>query len=210
MFVQNCMRVFFHLLYHPFAFAYDLVAASVSLGQWTNWISEILPFLKGKRILELGHGPGHLQRALRSHGFDSAALDESPQMGTIAARRLGSGHQLTRGLAQDLPFADASFDTVVSTFPTEYIFDPRTLSSVRRVLRGGGRLIVLPVVFPKSGFLKWLYKITGESPAALNEALQGKFKQPFIRAGLETELQIIEVKSGRLAVIVASKYNTHG
>ena len=36
MLMKNFMRVFFHLLYHPFAFTYDLVAAVVSFGQWKN------------------------------------------------------------------------------------------------------------------------------------------------------------------------------
>ena len=44
---------------------------------------------------------------------------------------------------RQLPFADASFDNVVSTFPTEYIADPRALAEIARVLRPGGRLIVV-------------------------------------------------------------------
>ena len=58
--IQRFMRFFFHLLYHPFAFTYDLVAATVSFGDWKNWVYSILPFINGTRILELGHGPGHL------------------------------------------------------------------------------------------------------------------------------------------------------
>ena len=204
MLMRNFMRAFFRLLYHPFAFTYDLVAATVSFGQWRNWIAEVIPFIAGTRILELGHGPGHLQRALLDQGLNSAALDESSQMGKIARRRLGGAHQLARGVAQNPPFANDSFDCVVSTFPAEYIFDPRALQSVKRVLRDNGKLIVLPVAFPKSGFLKWLYKITGESPAALDEVMKNRFKQPFINAGFETELQIIEVKSGALLIVIAT------
>jgi len=36
-----------------------------------------------------------------------------------------------------------SFDTIVSTFPSEYIYDPDAISEVERVLRHGGRLIVI-------------------------------------------------------------------
>ena len=203
MMMRNFMRMFFRLLYHPLAFTYDFVAACVSFGQWTKWVAEVMPFLDGQRILELGHGPGHLQRALRARGWNPAALDESPQMGFLAARRLGSGHQLTRGLAQQLPFADDAFDSVVATFPTEYIFDPLTLQSVKRVLRGNGKLIVLPVAFPQSGFLKWLYRVTGESPAVLDEALKNRFKQPFVSAGFETELRVVAAGSGRLLIVAA-------
>ena len=68
-------------------------------------------------------------------------------MGSIAARRLRhAGYQprLACGIAQALPFADATFDTVVATFPAEYILDPRSHAEIRRVLAPHGRLIVIP------------------------------------------------------------------
>src|SRR6202011_2978379 len=37
----------------------------------------------------------------------------------------------------------ASFDAVVSTFPSEYIYDPLTIAEVERVLRPGGRLVIV-------------------------------------------------------------------
>jgi hypothetical protein len=36
------MRVIFYLLYHPFAFTYDLVAAAVSLNRWKDWVFSIV------------------------------------------------------------------------------------------------------------------------------------------------------------------------
>lgn len=203
--IQRFMRLFFHLLYHSFAFTYDLVAAAVSFGTWKDWVYSILPFIKGTRLLELGHGPGHLQRLLLDRGLISAAIDESTQMGRIAKRRLGSSHRLTRGLAQSLPYQSGIFDTIIATFPTEYIFQEETLSEVQRCLSDGGRLIVLPVAFPKSGFLKWLYKITGESPADLTESIKERSLQPFLNAGFHAEVEIVEVKSSRLLIIVAAK-----
>lgn len=202
--VHKFMRIFFHLLYHPFAFAYDLVAATVSFGKWNDWVREILPFITGTRILELGHGPGHLQRILLDLNLDPVAMDESAQMGILAKRRLGNRHKLARGLAQQLPFENNSFDCVISTFPTDYIFHAQTLSEIRRCLSDGGRLIVLPAAFPKSGFLKWLYKVTGESPAALTESIKTKSLQPFLNAGFHAVVEIVEVKSSTLLIIVAS------
>ncbi len=201
--IQRFMRFFFHLLYHPFAFAYDLVAATVSFGNWKDWVYSILPFIEETRILELGHGPGHLQRLLLDRGLVAVAIDESAQMGRIAKRRLGNSQKLSRALAQQLPFAKKSFDIIIATFPTEYIFNAQTLSEVKRCLSDRGRLIVLPVAFPKSRFLKWLYKITGESPSALTEALKSKSLQPFLDAGFHAEVKIVEVKSSTLLIIVA-------
>lgn len=203
--IQRFMRFFFHLLYHPFAFTYDLVAAAISFGNWKDWVYSILPFIKGTRILELGHGPGHLQRLLLDRGLGPVAIDESTQMGKIAKRRLGSSQKLSRALAQQIPFAEKSFDTIIATFPTEYIFKPQTLSEVQRCLSDGGRLIVLPVAIPKSRFLKWLYKITGESPADLTESIKSRSLQPFLNAGFRAEVEIVEVKSSRLLIIVAMK-----
>jgi ubiquinone/menaquinone biosynthesis C-methylase UbiE len=205
--IQRLMRVFFDLLYHPFAFTYDLVAAAVSFGKWNDWVRSVIPCfaISGARILELGHGPGHLQLALTTRGLDSVAMDESAPMGRLAKRRLGSSQKLVRAVAQKIPFASETFDTVISTFPSEYIFDPQTLSEAHRVLRSGGRLIVLPVAFPTSGFLKWLYKITGESPAALDEILKERFKEPFAQAGFSVEIRTIELKSSALLIILADK-----
>ena len=203
--VHKFMRIFFHLLYHPFAFAYDLVAATVSFGKWNDWVREILPFITGTRILELGHGPGHLQRILLDLNLDPIAMDESAQMGILAKRRLGNRHKLARGLAQQLPFANNSFDCVVSTFPTEYIFHAKTLSEIRRCLSDRGRLIVLPVAWPKSGFLKWLYQATGESPMDGQESYRLKIQTPFTNAGFDTEVKIVEVQSGILIIVIANK-----
>lgn len=198
------MQFFFHLLYHPFAFTYDLVAWVVSLGKWKDWVFSISPLIEGTRILELGHGPGHLQRFLLDRGLSPVAIDESTQMGRLARRRLGAKQKLARGLSQSLPYPSGYFDTVVSTFPSEYIFDGRTLSEVKRVLRNRGRLIVLPAAFPSNGFLKWLYKVTGESPARLDEALKERLMRPFTQAGFETEMRIMELKSSRLVVLIGA------
>lgn len=203
--IRRFMRLFYKLLYHPFAFTYDLVAAVVSFGKWKDWVFSIIPFIEGTRILELGHGPGHLQRILLDRGLTPVAMDESAQMGMLARRRLGSPHKLTRAIAQNIPFAAESFDSIISTFPTEYIFDPQTLSEARRVLRNGGRLIVLPAAFPSSGFLKWLFKVTGETPSALDDVLKEKISKPFTQANFNTEVRTVEVKSGNLLIVIARK-----
>jgi ubiquinone/menaquinone biosynthesis C-methylase UbiE len=203
--LQRFMRFFFHLLYHPLAFTYDLVAWAVSFGRWKDWVFGILPFIEGTRILELGHGPGHLQRLLLDRGWFAFGLDESKQMGRLAKRRLGNTARLTRGLAQSLPYPNEMFDCVVSTFPSEYIFDPRTLSEVRRVLRSRGRLVVLPAAFPKNRFLQWLYKVTGESPSNVEEFVQQRLRQPFAAANFRAEVKTIEVKSSTLMFVLAEK-----
>jgi len=205
---QRFMRIFFNLLYHPFAFTYDLVAAIVSFGRWKDWVYSILPFIEGTRILELGHGPGHLQRILLDRNLVAVAMDESAQMGTLAKCRLGSYHRLTRALAQNIPFANESFDTVVSTFPTEYIFDMQTLSEAHRVIHNSGRLIILLAAWPRNPLLAWLFKVTGESPSDANESIKSKIKEALAQVDFKSEIQIVEVKSGSLLVVIAIKKET--
>ena len=203
--MKAILRVFFRLLYHQLAFAYDLVAASVSFNRWKDWVKSVIPLIEGNRILEIGHGPGHLHRVLLGRGLFAVGLDESRQMGYLAKRRVGTSGRLTRGLAQHLPFPNESFDTVISTFPADFITDPRTLAEVKRCLLSGGRFIVLPVAWPKNPFLDWLFRITGESPAEALELVKVKFREPFVKAGFEAKIQTLDVKSSILLIIVATK-----
>jgi ubiquinone/menaquinone biosynthesis C-methylase UbiE len=119
--LPSFLRLLFRLLYHQFAWAYDLVAATVSLGRWKGWVLSALPYLEG-RVLEIGFGPGHLQVALHENKKRTFGLDESRQMSRQAGRRLrrkGLRADLVRARARRIPFPEASFETVVSTFPSE-------------------------------------------------------------------------------------------
>src|SRR5512139_2335915 len=89
--MKTLLRLFFRLLYHEFAFTYDLVAATVSFNRWKDWVMSALPFIEGRRVLEIGHGPGHLQRVLLSRGLVAVGIDESAQMGRLAQRNLRRG-----------------------------------------------------------------------------------------------------------------------
>ncbi len=203
------LAFFFHHLYHGLAFTYDAVAALVSFGQWTEWMKTTLPFIQGTRILELGHGPGHLQRLLLDLELVAVGLDESAQMGRLTHRRLGrAGHaqpNLARGLGQSLPFHADAFDSIVATFPADYIFEAQTASEARRVLRNGGRLIVLPVAWPKNRFLTWLYRVTHEAPSEALNVVKAKIGQPFVRAGFKVKVEVLEVKSSMLLIVLARK-----
>src|SRR5512146_855415 len=110
--MKALLRLFFRLLYHEFAFTYDLVAATVSFNRWKDWVMSVLPFIEGKRVLEIGHGPGHLQRVLLSRGLVAVGIDESAQMGRLAQRNLRRGalsrSQDVSSAANSLPAASSS------------------------------------------------------------------------------------------------------
>jgi ubiquinone/menaquinone biosynthesis C-methylase UbiE len=204
-FMRLILRVFFRLLYHQFAFAYNLVAAAVSFNRWKDWVGSAVPFIEGRRILEIGHGPGLLQRILLGRGLTIFGIDESREMGFLAKRRTDGSARLARGLAQYLPYPDSSFDTIISTFPSEYIYDPRTLAEAMRCLSNGGRFVVLPVALPKNPFLDWLYKVTGESPSETEEVIIARLRKPFEKAGFETEVRTHDAQSSRLFIVIARR-----
>jgi ubiquinone/menaquinone biosynthesis C-methylase UbiE len=212
--LARLLRIVFYLLYHPFAWSYDLVAASVSLGRWLDWVRAVIPFIEGTRVLELGHGPGHLQRTLFNRGLLAVGLDESWQMGQLAKRRLvDSGYtkfNLSRGLAQSLPFPAEAFDTIVSTFPSNYIFEPATLLEAHRTLKNGGRFIVLPAAWIigqklMERYAAALFRVTGQVPTEPIDIISERLKQPFREAGFEVQIEQVEVKSSLVLIVCAQK-----
>lgn len=141
-------------LYDQLAPVYDGVSWLVSLGRWTAWRRIALKYLppvglgRQRRVLEIGFGTGHLlldlarmRRARSQPPIRTVGLELSPAMHQVAARRLNR-HGLSVGRvqapAQQMPFADESFDVILSTFPASYIFDPATLRECHRVLRHNG------------------------------------------------------------------------
>ena len=166
------LRFGFRLLYNELAFTYDFVSWVVSLGAWHCWQQAAIQYFEQptEPILELAHGTGTLQVDLQQAGYTVVGLDLSPYMGKIAKRKLEHRNLpvcLIRAKSQTLPFADQQFATVISTFPTEFILSPETLSEVHRVLQPDGRLIVVPnSEFIGGGILRtaleWLYRVTGQ------------------------------------------------
>ncbi len=194
----------FKLLYNEFAFTYDFISWIVSIGAWRCWIGTSLKHLKGDSpVLELAHGTGNLQLDLHADGYQTIGYDLSPAMGKIASSKLtrhGLTLRLTRGKAEQLPFASNSFAAVVSTFPTDFILAPETIREVYRVLRPDGVFVIVPNAVLVGGgaigkALEWLYKVTGQRGGVSNREAIALLFAPF-------EIEIVEEKCPRSAVTV--------
>ncbi len=140
-------RWLFETLYKN-RYLYRFASTVPFAGQWRVWQRLSLPRITGHDVLELGCGLGDLLADMIEAGYNCRAVEYSPQMvaaarDTLQDRHSGEKIWVLQGSAQHLPFSATSFDTVVSTFPSEYIYDPETIAEVERVLRPGGRLIVI-------------------------------------------------------------------
>jgi ubiquinone/menaquinone biosynthesis C-methylase UbiE len=100
----------------------------------------------GERVLDIGSGPGFLAAEMAakvSPGGRVHGIDPSQSM-LASARRRDALVQYGIGDALALPFPDEHFDVAVCTQVYEYVQDIATaLAEARRVLRTGGRLLVL-------------------------------------------------------------------
>lgn len=105
------------------------------------------------RVLDLGSGGGHVSFTVAPHVAEVVAYDLSPAMlGAVAAEaeRRGLANVTTRqGMAEALPFADGSFDVVVSRYSAHHWRDARQgLTEARRVLKASGFAIFMDAYAP--------------------------------------------------------------
>ena len=206
------LTLFFDLLYHQFAWTYDLVSWTVSIGMWNGWIRSVIPAISENPILELGHGPGHLQKALHQNGFSPTGLDRSPQMGWIAQRRLTNSalpFQLVNGSAAALPFPNDCFNHIVATFPTEYIVEPNTISEIYRILKPGKELLIIPMAVITGGSIlhkaaAWLFKVTGQA-GETDQAVYQSSLQRYTSAGFDISIEWQEQNNSRVMFVRAKK-----
>ena len=144
--LKRLKRLIEKLLYANLACIYDLVSRSVSKGRWYEWQSLVINYFKGMTVLDVGCGTGNLLSTGRQAGFFMVGIDSSEYMiDAYKKKMLGSHFDKNIALADAsmMPFLPGSFDTVVVTFPTDFIVNSEALSEVYRVLKMGGRLLIL-------------------------------------------------------------------
>ena len=97
---------------------------------------------KPTRALDVGCGEGRFCRVLRDRGIDTVGLDPTPALLATARARDTTGTYV-EGLAEHLPFDDASFDLVVSYLTLIDIPDVQAaIREMARVLAPGGTLLI--------------------------------------------------------------------
>ncbi len=216
------LRFAFHLFYNPFAFTYDFVSALVSRGHWRAWTRAAIPFIVGKRVLELPCGTGNLLLDLRAAGYAAIGVDLSAAMLDITrakfrravrsstllrgAQHVAQDAPILRARVQQLPFPNRAFDAITMTFPPGFARDPRAFAELRRVLADDGRLIWVDAarLLPRDGISR-----------ALNAALDAvdgssapfeEFARALLAgAGFESKIEHVQDDASVVTVVIATK-----
>jgi SAM-dependent methyltransferase len=157
----------------------------------------------GESVLDVGTGTGVVAVTAARAGARVSALDLTPELLT-EARENGkiAGHPeiaWQEGDAEKLPYADASFDVVVSQFG--HMFAPRpevAVAEMRRVLKPSGRVAF--ATWPPEHLVGRMFALIARNspppppgvappplwgnPAVINERLASLFGEPFFERGL--------------------------
>jgi demethylmenaquinone methyltransferase/2-methoxy-6-polyprenyl-1,4-benzoquinol methylase len=143
---------------------YDFLNRVLSFGRDASWRRRAVALAglgAGERALDVGAGTGDLALALAKAGPSGrvVALDLSPKMLSRARLRADASIGFVVGSAEALPFPDGLFSCVVAGFAVRNFGDlPRALEDMRRVLRPGGRAVVLELSLPPSPTLRALHR----------------------------------------------------
>jgi len=155
-------------MFASIARSYDVNNRLHSFGRdqaWRRAAVRMAGLRDGDEVLDVACGTGDLTRAFADGGAARCVgLDFTPEMLDIArtkrlrARNAESADTITyiEGDAKALPFDDGSFDVVSIAFGIRNVDDPeRALAEFRRVLRPGGRLVVLEFRRPGLAPIAW-------------------------------------------------------
>lgn len=140
----------FDRFYTAAAGVYDFLV-KVGLPFWKRWLDHALPYIRGRRVLEVSFGTGYLLTKI-TFKYETYGIDYNLRMVQTAWRNLESKN-LVAGLSQAdvvrLPFDTGFFDTIVSTMAfTGYPDGAKALTEIKRVLRPGGILIIIDINYP--------------------------------------------------------------
>jgi ubiquinone/menaquinone biosynthesis C-methylase UbiE len=138
--------------YARFAKTYDWLVRL--LPTWRGWLDHCLPLIEGPRVLEVSFGTGYLLSRYAGD-YQTYGVDYNTRLASLARHNLarsGLSPWLQIADVAALPYAAESFDSVVNTMAfTGYPDGVAALAEMHRVLKPGGRLILVDVNYPLDG-----------------------------------------------------------
>jgi demethylmenaquinone methyltransferase/2-methoxy-6-polyprenyl-1,4-benzoquinol methylase len=148
---------------------YDFLNRLLSLGidrRWRTKAVQLLKYRDGSRILDVATGTGDvaLEIALRTpQSVKITGADFCKEMVDLGAEKVAASPYADRidlmvAPCEDLPFANDTFDSITIAFGIRNVVDRKLgLAEMWRVLRPGGRMIILEFSTPRSQLFRQLY-----------------------------------------------------
>ena len=149
-------------MFDRIAGVYDLMNGVMTAGMHHRWRSRAADLAgagPGSRVLDVATGTGDLAVELSSRGAEVVGMDFSERMLELA-REKAPGIAFEAGDAQALSYADASFDAATVGFGARNFGDLRQgLSEMARVVRPGGKVVVLEITTPSKPPLSTFFSL---------------------------------------------------
>lgn len=135
---------------------------TIANPDYTQWMLDHIELKPEDKVLDVAAGTGHFSRAIAPYVRQVTALDLTKAMieqGKLETQKAGLTHvHFEQGIAENLPFPDASFDLVVTRFSLHHFENPsEALLEMHRVLKVGGRIAVIDLVSPDNPELAVAY-----------------------------------------------------
>jgi demethylmenaquinone methyltransferase/2-methoxy-6-polyprenyl-1,4-benzoquinol methylase len=174
-------------MFDRIAARYDFLNRVLSFGTDVGWRRRAIAradIRTDTTVLDVGAGTGDLSFASAARGAQVIAIDLSPGMLAVLSRR-STDAQRARirplvGSAESLPLPDGSVDRIVTGFTVRNVGDlGRAFAEFRRVLRPGGRAVVLELSHPPSATFAQLYSFYFDRIAPAIAALLGGDREAY-------------------------------
>jgi len=176
---------------------YDPIVSLMGVSRAREELIKQANIKADQQILDLGCGTGTLLVLVKRKYPSARIFGIDPDANALSraeakARRRGVSVQLDKGFADELPYKEASFDRVISSFMFHHLEDAereKTLAEVLRVLKPGGSFHLLDFIPRESdGFLARVFN----SHARLNDNSGPRILRMMQHAGFKNEAQVKE------------------
>lgn len=137
---------------------YDRMNHLMTAGLDRRWRKSAVQGLHGK-VLDVACGTGDMAVELLRQGCSVTGVDLSKEMMAIAKRKAPQAEYRLAD-AERLPFGDASFDAVTCAFGVRnFVHLEQGLHEMLRVLKPGGRMVILELATPDSSLIRPFYNL---------------------------------------------------
>lgn len=159
----------FYNAYHSVPQIYDGITQLFSIGQWEKWQDHAFEDLTGKKILEIGVGPGKMLLRIAKKGYRVTGIELRKGMAYEARKKVrdaGYDVDILNQSVYKMPFQDETFDCIVMTFVLAEITDlDRAIVEMKRVLKKNGKVVIIAGGIPQNRNMtaRILFKMVGLS-----------------------------------------------